>query len=97
MALSQVAEASIALEEGQITQTQTGKVKVDGDKVIFTELKKVPKMRHLPHTPAARPTRTFTIGEGAQAHSGVATTITFNDGDDLFIIAFVPKRTLATV
>ena len=79
-------------------KTLVGTPCIEGRKITLNELKRVPKMRHLPLIPEARKTRVFTIPDNAEIHQNSrTTTITFTDGQYGQIIIVFSHRLPATV
>lgn len=79
-------------------KTLVGTPCIEGCKVTLNDLKRVPKMRHLPLVPEARKTRIFTISNNAEIQQNSrTTTVTFTDGQYGQIIIVFSHRHPATV
>jgi len=91
--------ASVNLTDWDGEQTLTGDIYFEGDQVIFTNLKKIARMRHIAPTPTVRSTRKFTIPQNAEVVTlakVIAISFTTPEHGDV-IITFVPESSFATV
>jgi len=97
--LQTTCSASVTLTDWDGEQTLTGDIYFEGDQVIFTNLKKLARMRHIAPTPTVRSTRKFSIPQNAEVvtHAqAIAISFTTPEYGDV-IITFVPEPSFATV
>ena len=91
--------ASINLTDWDGEQTLVGDISIEGDVVVFTNLKKLARMRHIAPTPIVRNTRKFTIPKDAEVvtHAkAIAISFTTSEYGEV-IITFVPESSFAIV
>lgn len=91
--------ASVNLTDWDGEQTLVGDISIEENLIVFTNLKKLARMRHIAPTPIARSTRKFTIPQDAEVITYarvIAISFTTSEYGEV-IITFVPESSFANV